>query len=356
VLIFVGAVNARFAVARGESVSLSEIIAEIEKRAQGRGIGHLQEIRKGLKGLSRSAGNSIFSPQTTFGEKYAYHYGGRGELQFNVGTDKPGMFRHGVAFSFESSRSLPNPEEALLTSVRRFNEFIDLHSAEYSDMSMWEWDRNDRRDSDRPITSIRPNLVRRGMFVFAGKMQPTDSIDLDLIVDDLDRLLAMYQFVEGRDEFPTLIVDTVDVPFRPGCTIKRRYATASLAERILNIDLRHNELQSLLYEELQHEHGENNVTTEWKAATGKVDVVVRPEEGHLWFYEIKTSLSARACIREGLAQILEYSYWLSGIEPEKLFIVGEPRLDPEANQYLARLRERFSIPIEYRQCVLPELR
>jgi hypothetical protein len=39
-----------------------------------------------------------------------------------------------------------------------------------------------------------------------------------------------------------------------------------------------------------------------------MDVVVRLGIRY-WFYEIKTALSARACIREALAQLLEYSYW-----------------------------------------------
>jgi hypothetical protein len=333
-------------------VPLAAIVAEIERRSKGRAIGNLQELRKDLKGLARLPATSIFAPKTTFGEEYAYHYGGRTELQFNVGTDKPGMFRHGVAFSFEPSQSLPNPEEVLLTSVRRFNEFINLQSAEFSDMSMWEWDRKERQHSDRAVAPIRPDLVRRGMFLFMGKMQPIDSIDYELVVDDLDRLLAIYRFVEGKEQFPTLARTIVDITFRPGCTVKKRRATVSLAERILNIDLRHNELQLQLYSELQHEHGENSVATEWKTITGNVDVVVRQENSRFWFYEIKTSLSARACIREGLGQALEYSYWPGATEPEKLIIVGEPQLDEKSGQYLTTLRERFSFPIEYRQCIL----
>jgi hypothetical protein len=190
------------------------------------------------------------------------------------------------------------------------------------------------------------------MFVFMGKMQPIDSIDYELVVDDLDRLLAMYRFVEAKEEVPTLAGTTVDITFRPGCTVKKHYATASLAERILNIDLRHNELQLQLHSELQFEHGENRVATEWRTETGNIDVVVRRENNRFWFYEIKTSLSARVCIREGLGQALEYSYWPGATEPEKLIIVGEPLLDHKAGQYLTTLRERFSFPIEYRQCRL----
>jgi len=310
-------------------------------------------IRFSLKlWLSRLAGASIFSPQSTFGDEYAYHRGGRGELQFNVGKDKAEMFRHGVAFSFEPSRSLPDPEEALLTSVRRFNEFIALHSSSLRDMSMWEWDRGHRRDSDRAVGPIRPELVRRGMFIFLGKMQPTNFLDVELIVRDLDRLLPLYRFVEGQDEFPILATDVPDSPFVPGCTVKRRFTTASATDRILNVDLRHNELQYQLYSELCGEYGKDNVATEWRTPTGNVDVVVRRSDGHYWFYEIKTSLSARGCIREGLSQVLEYAYWRPAKEPQKVFIVGEPLLDEQASQYLWLLGGRFGIPIGYRQCAL----
>jgi hypothetical protein len=78
------------------------------------------------------------------------------------------------------------------------------------------------------------------------------------------------------------------------------------------------------------------------------DVVVRRGE-RFWFYEIKTAMSAQACIREGLAQILKYSYWPGAQEAERLVIVGEPSLDGDAERYLATLKERFSLPIEYQQ-------
>lgn len=71
-----------------------------------------------------------------------------------------------------------------------------------------------------------------------------------------------------------------------------------------------------------------------------------------WFYEIKTALSARACIREALAQLLEYSYWPRAQEAERLIIVGEPALDAEASAFLDRLRERFAVPIYYQQFLM----
>jgi hypothetical protein len=75
-------------------VSLTEIIQEIERRAQTREIGRLQEIRQELKGHAHPAGHSIFTAQSIFegnGYAYAFHHGGRTELQFNVGFEPEGF-------------------------------------------------------------------------------------------------------------------------------------------------------------------------------------------------------------------------------------------------------------------------
>src|SRR5258708_8376548 len=102
-------------------------------------IGQLQEIRRQLKPHARVAGNSIFTHQTIFEgplNAYAFHYGGRQELQFNVGIE-PGGIRHGVAFSFEPSQSLPDPVRILTPKVRRFNEFLSLYPDQFPDMRLW---------------------------------------------------------------------------------------------------------------------------------------------------------------------------------------------------------------------------
>jgi len=59
---------------------------------------------------------------------------------------------------------------------------------------------------------------------------------------------------------------------------------------------------------------------------GRIDTVVSQDGGY-WFYEIKTAMSARACIRDALAQLLEYAYWPGAREASRLIIVGEPELD-----------------------------
>src|SRR5205085_1190762 len=93
----------------------------------------------------------------------------------------------------------------------------------------------------------------------------------------------------------------------------------------------------------------NEVGTEQGNGAGaRIDLVVRhgPE---YWFYEIKTALSSRSCIRQALAQLLEYSLWPNVQEAKRLIIVGEPPLDQDAEAFLVLLRDRFALPIYYEQ-------
>ena len=66
-----------------------------------------------------------------------------------------------------------------------------------------------------------------------------------------------------------------------------------------------------------------------------------------WFYEIKTALTARACLREAIGQLLEYGFWPGAQVPTRFIVVGETALDNDGQEFLSRLRNRFSLPIEY---------
>ena len=330
-------------------MSLTSIVQEIERRSEARRIGRLQEIRKELKGKTRLPYHCIFHPDTIRDKDgYAFHYGGRTELQFNVGFEPGDMFRHGVAFSFEPSQTLPDLEP-LIPKVKRFNEFLTLNPQHFSDMSMWHWEKGKRKDSDHFPIPIQADLIRRGSFVFMGRKQPSSAIDYDLIVEDFDRLLPLYCFVEGGETFPAIAETTKSgFQFKSGCTVKPAKTKASLAEQQLNIILRHNEIQIALHNHLALLHGPEDVGTELESAGGRVDVVVR-RGGKFWFYEIKTAMSARGCIGEALAQLLEYSFWPGAQVAERLIIVGEPALDRACERYLTTLTQQFSLPIEYQQ-------
>lgn len=113
----------------------------------------------------------------------------------------------------------------------------------------------------------------------------------------------------------------------------------------MDIELRHNTIQQRLCEYLLKVLSQD-VGAEIQTGDCRIDIVTRIGE-KFWFYEIKTAGTARACIREALPQLLEYSYWPGAQEAERLVVVGEAALDPESERYLRGLRRRFGLPIEY---------
>jgi hypothetical protein len=175
--------------------TIDEIAEELNERAAAHPIGRLHEIRKHLKAFSRRPGNSIFSSQT-IADGWACHHGGRSELQFNIGWDGSAgaALRHGIAFSFETSQTLPTIDP-LRPKVSLFNDYIRTFPHQYADMRMWHWYGDERTEyAPGPIPH---SLMKPGMFVFLGKLLPVRRLDYELILSDFDRLLPLYCFVES---------------------------------------------------------------------------------------------------------------------------------------------------------------
>lgn len=328
---------------------MKTIADELNHRSESHAIGSLQEIRQELKGLSRRPARHIFSSRS-IKEDYAFHWGGRTELQFNVGWETVGgvqHFRHGVAFSLEPSQTLPSIDP-LVPGIAKFNEFVRTYPDELAQFRMWHY-ANDTRSSNHRVCEIPPELVERDVFIFVGRLAPSNQPDYELVLNDFDKLLALYRFVEGTETFPLLNPDKSQFQFSPGCSVKPSSTATSLPERTLDVNLRHNSIQLSLHGYLVKKYGRDAVGTECVNGVGsRLDVVVKMRDG-FHIYEIKTSQSARACIREALSQLLEYSYWPGAQEAERLIIVGEPPVDEAAGKYLSVLRSRFALPVHYSQ-------
>jgi hypothetical protein len=332
---------------------LKWVVAELNRRAASHRIGRLQAIRKELKPNSRSGGHVIFDVNAEWTEKgeYAYHYGGRHEFQFNVGFevfDGQRIFRHGIAFSLERSQWVHDVVEVLLPKIKRFNEFLHHHPHRYSDLAMWYW-RGGKRSPEFPPSQITPEIAQSETFIMLGRRTDSPPLDLDLILNDFDRLLPVYRFVESLgSEFPSLDNPITGLYFVPGHRPAKLTGEQTVQRRVLDMQFRHNDMQTKVYEHLVSEYGAGNVGTEQINGPGnRVDIVVRVPTGY-WYYEIKTGSSARACIREAMGQVLEYSYWPSSREAERLFIVGESPPSEEELAYLRVLRERLGLPVDYR--------
>lgn len=343
--------------------TLADLVHRINELAVNHPVGRLQDIRLSLKPHTKKPTRYIFKLRDDQLERgWTFHEGGRTELQFNVGEETFGEtahFRHGVAFSLEPSQTLPNPIEVLAPKIRRFNEFLTLHPGAYDDLVMWRHTPTGRTPVYRP-RPIAPEEIEPGVFIFLGSHQEKGVADVQEVLKDFDRLLHLWRFVEDPEEtFP-------DPPeprrvagderrareFVPGHDRGRRPPIYSKRDaQTVEVTFRHDELQDRLFALLERQHGEGAVGTEWSNAPGcKVDVAVEEGEGFS-LYEVKTRLSARACIRDGLSQLLEYAYWPGTPPVKQLFIAGEPELDDEAREYLSILREQFGIPLHYRQIV-----
>lgn len=136
------------------------IARNLNTRAAPYAIGHLQDIRMRLRGFSKRPSSDIFTSHTIH-PHWAFHYGGRTELQFNIGLERVSdvdELRHGVAFSFEPSQSLPSID-VLIPKVRLFNDFMRLYPEHYGDMRMWHHAGRER-SSDYAPSPILPDLVR----------------------------------------------------------------------------------------------------------------------------------------------------------------------------------------------------
>lgn len=309
-------------------------------------IGGLQTLRREIKQFKRRPGNEIFSAQTIKND-WAFHHGGRAELQFNIGIDgSVDKIRHGIAFSFETSQTLPDIE-LLRPKVRLFNEFLKLYPTRYAQMRMWHWDFEKRSENYMP-SAIPSERIANGVFVFLGHLNPIEEVDPDQILLDFDDLLPLYKYVESNGTSqPVEELKSKPFKFVHGCTVKKLKTTATNKADPIDVALRHNALQLALFKVLEAKYGVGNVGTELSTGNGtRIDVVVK-QLSEYWCYEIKTYHSSRACIRDAIGQLLEYSHWPTGMCASKLVVVGENPIDAQGIAYLDYLKTAYQLPLEY---------
>jgi hypothetical protein len=226
---------------------------------------------------------------------------------------------------------------------------MDLNSEHYREMRMWHAENKVRVGSDEMPGPIPWERVNKGVFVFLGKRQSIDGLDYDAVLTDMDRLLPLFMYVASSGATQPMSTPSGDpFEFCPAAWSDRASSTVATTTQVqLDVVLRHNEIQKTLYHRLVSQYGYSNVSFENTSGVGtRVDIVVRREDEY-WFYEIKTAQSPRACLREGIGQLLEYAFWPSAPNVTRLVVVGETPIDNDGAEYLRRLKEVFSLPIEY---------
>jgi len=159
-----------------------------------------------------------------------------------------------------------------------------------------------------------------------------------------------YYILLNQKQRPRLLASDTSFTFVPGHSAKKSQTKSSYEKHSVPVDLVHNQMQTVIYRHLVKKYGRDNVGTEVDAGYGSqsIDLVVREDSGFT-FYEIKTSYSVRLCVREALAQLLEYAYYPNKGNAQRLVVVSPSAVTTEVQSYLANLRERFKIPIYYQR-------
>lgn len=99
---------------------------------------------------------------------YTFHHGGGDEFQFNIGTDLEHegipLFRFGLAFNFQASRSVPDPIVVQKKQIERFNELLIKYPKYLSGFYSWIWSSTGRSASIE-VGGISQSDVKLGNFL-----------------------------------------------------------------------------------------------------------------------------------------------------------------------------------------------
>jgi hypothetical protein len=193
--------------------SLSKKLNESAK-SDGHHIAQLPTLRKKYLRKERLP-DHIFDDKTVFPkEKYAFHYGGRDEMQFNVGEETINgiaITRYCLAISLESSRSLTNPPRTLLPFWKRFKEVLQKHPEYSKQYKIWYHTRPTHENHsvhflssenvDDTIFAIN-NFICIGNYI-SKPISDLDENDISTMLYGLDSLLPIYNYcvLKRKDVF-----------------------------------------------------------------------------------------------------------------------------------------------------------
>lgn len=156
-----------------------------------------QKYRRDVKKIKN--GSNLFFAKDQKKETYAFHYGGRSEVQFNIGIED-NIFRFGLGFSLQRDINIKKPMENTVPKIKKFNDYINKKTMSHKDCVMWRWSK-EGRSPEVNIDQIPNNWIVKESFIFVGKyitknvMDLTDT-DLNHIVSTLEDLYPIYEFIE----------------------------------------------------------------------------------------------------------------------------------------------------------------
>jgi hypothetical protein len=169
-------------------MNIEEIAERINEYSNNYEIGHLQEIRKEIKSKKITA-KKIFNSQKFKGKTYAFHTGGRKEIQFNIGLNNDKL-RYGLAFSLEKSAYCNSLEAALVPRIHRLNSLFKENPKIFHNYKLLCLE-NDKLINESVMMEIPETWMKLypEHFIFFGKYMDVNSIDYKEILTTFDKLL-----------------------------------------------------------------------------------------------------------------------------------------------------------------------
>jgi hypothetical protein len=332
--------------------SISEIARSLNLSCADYEVGRLQEVRSSFTG-KRQMRSVIFDvPSKGVNEEagWAFHYGGRSEIQFNIGFEADfDRFRFGLAFSLEPSQFVSDVVAQLAPKVERFNELVRSEPDLFSEWRMWVWCGSQLLKPETAVRFITADEMKSGNFIFLGRHVKTHSIDIPNVLKTFDELMPVYRFVEGHPEALINLRDDVSgFSFYERFEVPEGDVTDRSPQQATSVNLRSRWLTVALRHVLKEEQPEARFGTEIPSGSGgRIDLVVKTIDGFFDLYEVKPATAARHAIRQALPQLLEYAFRSENPKVRNLYIVSDGQLDNVSENFLSKLRAR-NIPIYYR--------
>ena len=156
--------------------------------------------------------------------------------------------------------------------------------------------------------------------------------------DDLEQWLKKLNRILENKPQPS------EIRFVPGLNIPQSSDTRTPSGNTISTRNLHNQLMLKLYDKLCSASGKENVGTEIRVGTKRIDAVVK---GHGFYdiYEVKTASNSFDCVTEALGQICQYAYLYCRDNIGKMVIVGAPAASSEVEQYLSWFRKKHSMEV-----------
>lgn len=158
--------------------------------------------------------------------------------------------------------------------------------------------------------------------------------------DDIGQWLKKLNKILGQMPEPS------EIQFVPGLHIPESSETRTGHGDTITTKHLHNQLMRKLYDKLCGESGKDNVGTEIRVGSKRIDTVVKGKE-FFDIYEIKTATNPFDCVTEALGQLCQYAYLYCPDKIGKLVIVGPSETTKEVEQYLSMLRKNHSLQLYY---------